>query len=195
MPATQSQAPPPRQRLARTFSGSGWRSCERSRSWDAYHNRLKDDEPFYPVFTTIRPRTCPARIFGATSNTSAKLMSVVIWAIFCRSRSFSRRFHASRRNFCGHITESMPIRVTPRRMNGATLPGRSMPPASPQAATAPPYRVMDRTLARVVEPTASMPGPSLLGEGAPRAAELSAIDDLGGAQLLEIGGLLRPAGR
>src|SRR5256885_859893 len=84
-----------RHRAARTFSGSEWRSCERSRSWDAYHNRLKDHEPFYPVFTTIRPRTCPARIFGATSNTSAKLISLIIWAIFCRSRSVSRRFHAS----------------------------------------------------------------------------------------------------
>src|SRR6266567_7049297 len=44
-----------------------------------------------------------------------------------------------------------------RRMNGATEPGRSMPPANPHAATAPPYRVMESTLASVVEPTLSMP--------------------------------------
>ena len=40
-------------------------------------------------------------------------------------------------------------------MNGATDPGRSMPPASPHAATAPPERVIDSTLASVVEPTES----------------------------------------
>ena len=32
-----------------------------------------------------------------------------------------------------------------------------MPPASPHAATAPPYRVIDRILARVVDPTESVP--------------------------------------
>ena len=55
------------------------------------------------------------------------------------------------------MTESMPMSDTPRRMNGATEVGKSIPPASPQAATAPPYRVIDSTLASVVEPTASMP--------------------------------------
>jgi len=42
-----------------------------------------------------------------------------------------------RRGF-GAITLSIPMSVTPRRMNGATEPGRSMPCASPVAATAPP---------------------------------------------------------
>jgi hypothetical protein len=48
-----------------------------------------------------------------------------------------QRFHASRRRSSGHITESTPMSDTPRRMNGATVAGRSIPPANPQAATAP----------------------------------------------------------
>src|SRR5262245_65038408 len=36
------------------------------------------------------------------------------------------------------MTESMPRSEAPRRINGATEVGKSMPPASPQAATAPP---------------------------------------------------------
>ena len=65
----------------------------------------------------------------------------------------------------------MPKSDTPRKMNGATLVGRSMPPASPQAATAPPYFVIDSRLASVVEPTeVDAAGPALLGErlGPPR---------------------------
>src|SRR5215510_11558132 len=43
-----------------------------------------------------------------------------------------------RRSPIGRMTESMPRSETPRRINGATEVGKSMPPASPQAATAPP---------------------------------------------------------
>ena len=39
--------------------------------------------------------------------------------------------------YCANCT-SLPASVTPRRMNGATVPGKSMPCASPQAATTPP---------------------------------------------------------
>ena len=38
----------------------------------------------------------------------------------------------------GQLTLSIPSSRTPRRMNGATAAGKSMPPASPHAATAPP---------------------------------------------------------
>jgi hypothetical protein len=55
------------------------------------------------------------------------------------------------------MTESMPRSEAPRRINGATEVGKSMPPASPQAATVPPQRVIESTLASVVERTASMP--------------------------------------
>ena len=42
------------------------------------------------------------------------------------------------RSAIGRMTESMPSSDTPRKINGATDVGKSMPPASPQAATAPP---------------------------------------------------------
>src|ERR1700689_3925413 len=51
----------------------------------------------------------------------------------------------------------MPNRHTPLKINGATEDGRSMPAARPQAATAPRYLVIERTLASVVEPTLSIP--------------------------------------
>ena len=65
--------------------------------------------------------------------------------------------HAAFRCSIGHITDSMPRRQTPRKMNGATDDGRSIPAASPQAATAPPYLVIDRTFESVVDPTLSIP--------------------------------------
>src|SRR5882762_1049129 len=64
---------------------------------------------------------------------------------------------ATLRNSIGHITESMPRRHTPRKINGATEDGRSIPAARPQAATAPPYLVIESRLASVVDPTLSMP--------------------------------------
>ena len=74
----------------------------------------------------------------------------------------------------------MPKSDTPRKMNGATLPGRSMPPASPQAATAPPYFVIDSRLASVVEPTESMPpAQRSLASGFGGAGKFAAVDDLG----------------
>jgi len=89
----------------------------------------------------------------AASTTSGSPISLVIASIFAFWRSVSRRFHACCRNSNGHITESIPASDTARRMNGATVVGKSIPPASPQAATVPPYRVIESTLARVVEPT------------------------------------------
>src|SRR5882762_7178039 len=64
---------------------------------------------------------------------------------------------ATLRNSIGHITESMPRRHTPRKINGATEDGRSIPAARPHAAIAPAYLVIERMLARVVEPTLSIP--------------------------------------
>src|SRR5215207_1607227 len=95
-------------------------------------------ERVYPILTTMRPRTCPSTIWRPASITAASPISWVIARNLPRSRSEAKRFHASRRRGCGHMTESMPMSDTARRMNGATDPGRSMPPARPQAATAPP---------------------------------------------------------
>ena len=51
----------------------------------------------------------------------------------------------------------MPKSDTPRKMNGATVVGKSMPPASPQAAIAPSDFIIESALASVLEPTESMP--------------------------------------
>src|SRR5215468_5829487 len=50
-------------------------------------------------------------------------------------RQVAERAQAVSRRGFGHITESMPSRLTPRSRNGITEVGRSLPPASPQAAT------------------------------------------------------------
>jgi hypothetical protein len=43
----------------------------------------------------------------------------------------------------------MPASVTPRKMNGATEAGKSMPCASPHAVTTPPYRTWAQALTSV----------------------------------------------
>ena len=94
---------------------------------------VQADEPPVPA-----PADEPASMVGATARASARPICWVMRASRAGSRSRARRCQASRRRGRGHITESTPARVTPRRMNGATVAGRSMPPARPQAATAPP---------------------------------------------------------
>jgi hypothetical protein len=51
------------------------------------------------------------------------------------------------------MTDSMPNGEAPHRINRATEIGKSMPPADPQAAIAPPWRVVASTLVSVIEPT------------------------------------------
>ena len=55
----------------------------------------------------------------------------------------------------GHITESIPKRLTPRNRIGITVAGSSLPPASPQAATLAWYFSWVRIVPKVVPPTAS----------------------------------------
>ena len=71
-----------------------------------------------------------------------------------------------------------------------------MPAASPQAAIAPPYFVIESRLASVVEPTLSTPPAqrSLLS-GRRCRGKLGAVDDLGRAEALQVVGLRRAAGR
>lgn len=88
--------------------------------------------------TTTRPRTWPAISRPAASIAPSSGTSVIMVSSSDVSRSRASRAQASSRRGRGHITLSMPASVTPRRMNGATEPGRSMPCASPQAATVPP---------------------------------------------------------
>ena len=89
--------------------------------------------------TTTRPRILPSTMSlgGVDDVVEADRSWTGPRASHDRDRSASRR-QASSRSAFGAITESMPSSETPRRMKGATLPGRSMPWARPQAATAPP---------------------------------------------------------
>src|SRR5262249_15525240 len=92
----------------------------------------------YPILTTIRPRTPPSTMRRPASVTPDRSISPVRAASFPAARSVATRLPPSRGGPRGHITESTPMSDTPRRMNGATVVGRSIPPANPQAATAPP---------------------------------------------------------
>ena len=70
-----------------------------------------------------------------------------------------------------------------------------MPAASPQAAMAPPYFVIESRLASVVEPTLSIAArPALLRQRLGRPRQLIAIDHLGRAEPLQIVGLRHAAG-
>ena len=66
------------------------------------------------------------------------------------------RDQASMRRGMGVLTELTPMSLTPRRMKGATVVGRSMPCARPQAATVPSGFICEITLASVTDPTESM---------------------------------------
>ena len=68
---------------------------------------------------------------------SLRLISLVILSMLAGA-SLARACQARSRRASGAYTLSMPISRTPRRMNGATLPGKSSPCAMPQAATVPP---------------------------------------------------------
>ncbi|MNV92679.1 hypothetical protein D3C71_1872990 [compost metagenome] len=78
------------------------------------------------------------------------------------------------RSAFGRLTLSMPSKATPRRMNGATDAGKSMPWASPQAATAPRYCMAAQTLAKVWLPTESTaPAQRSLARGLPGSDRLA----------------------
>ena len=118
---------------------------------------------------------------------------------FSQFYPYPNRWQGGSRQACaaaiGHITESMPRRHTPRKINGATEDGRSMPAARPQAAMAPPYFVIESRLASVVEPTLSTPpAQRSFASGLAGPGELGAVDHLGGAEALEIVGLRHPPG-
>jgi hypothetical protein len=82
----------------------------------------------------------------------------------------------------------------PHRINGATEIGKSMPPARPQAATAPPWRVVASTLASVVETTVSTaPAQHCFSSGFAGSGELFALDDLARAEAYEAIGVLQSA--
>jgi hypothetical protein len=88
----------------------------------------------------------------------------------------------------------MPNGEAPHRINGASEVGKSMPPANPQAATAPPHRVMVSKLASVVEsPESTAPVRHCFSSGFAGSGELFALDDLARAEAYEAVGVLRSA--
>ncbi len=99
--------------------------------------------------TTTRPRSCPASSRGAASIASLKAISWLINGNKLKSGSLANRLQASTRLALGWVTLLIPASVTPRRIKGATEAGKSMPWASPQAATVPSERVLAQALARV----------------------------------------------
>ncbi len=155
-----------------------------------------------PLFKLSRRRRCgraprpaessapvPARRRAGRSRSSGRGVS--------SGRSRASRRHASIRSSRGHITESMPSRLTPRSRNGITVAGRSLPPARPQAATLARYLSWVRIVAKVVPPTASIaPAQRSLSSGrAGLAGERGAIDRFGGAEAVQIIAAFGPAGR
>ena len=68
---------------------------------------------------------------------SDRPISVAIASSIFASRCLAISAQASRRCSLGTSTLLMPYSVTPRRMNGITVVGKSPPCARPQAATAP----------------------------------------------------------
>jgi len=80
----------------------------------------------------------PASRSPALAIASPRPTSSATTSSSCGSRSLASRCQACSRSASGAITLSIPASVTPRRMNGITVDGRSAPCASPHAATMPP---------------------------------------------------------
>src|SRR5262245_19669069 len=89
---------------------------------------LDHDSATYPPLDNVAPRLdhLGQRDLGRQS------------ASLPRSSSPARRCYASCRSAIGRMTESIPMIETPRKIKGATDVGKSIPPANPHAATAPP---------------------------------------------------------
>ena len=102
------------------------------------------------------------------------------------SRSLAIRFQQAMRRGCGVVTELTPMSRTPRRMNGATLVGRSMPPASPVAATVPSGNTCEMALA-VHGGTHRIDNarPARLRQRLHRTLQLLAVDDRRGSKRFE----------
>ena len=164
----RARAPSPAKRAERS---------ERSISARKFHDfgDIDDDAAAH-----LRPRGCSAP--AAAMPTAAPSRSSARAGRAAGRGPAAARPRSARRS--GHITESMPSRLTPRSRNGITVAGRSLPPASPQAATLARYLSCVRIVAKVVPPTASIaPAQRSLSSGrAGSAASARAVDQLGGAE-------------
>ena len=98
------------------------------------------------LYATARPENSSPPAPGSMTDLLTDVLHVDVVGDPASGRSVGFDFvHAERgptsfaaRARCGIITESMPSRATPRRMNGITVVFSAGPPVSPLAATAPP---------------------------------------------------------
>lgn len=80
----------------------------------------------------------PARIVSIAPMTPSSPTTVSwAWSIWAGRRLEAIRSRTQRRLLLGFETDSIPARVSPRKMNGMTVVDRPGPPARPLAATQP----------------------------------------------------------
>ena len=91
--------------------------------------------------TTYRPLMLPASIaFPIAGTASSPTISFdPIKSNFSAVKYFAKSAYADTRRSMGRKTHSTPANVTPRKINGATVVGKSILAARPQADTVPKY--------------------------------------------------------
>ena len=95
------------------------------------------------ILTTNLPRAPPlASVAKASGNSSIPISRTM--GDRSRFMSVASRCHMSFRISIGQVTESIPMRLTPRRINGMTVSFRSIPPVRPVLAI-PAHAVVDFT--------------------------------------------------
>ena len=133
---------------------------------------------------TTRPRTGLQDRSGAGRADAEAVTDVIASSVAAagRRRAVPGRVRAG----TGAITESTPSRLTPRRMCGRTVVGRSLPAARPHAATAPRYLVCLRTVASGAAPTVSTAPAHTLSQRPPGVGELRAVDERSAPSSLQV---------
>jgi hypothetical protein len=110
--------------------------------------------------------------------TSANPISLVMAASFSRSSPLARRPHTSPIGNRRHDRLDSEQRSTAQN-KWRDRDRQIMPPAHPQAATAPPWRIVASTLVNVIEPTESTASAQrAFCKGFCGSGELVALDDL-----------------
>ena len=110
---------------------------------------------FYSL-TTTRPRICPDRMRSIWSFSSDKSHSAIMLFRVLIFQSVARRCQIFSLRSMGHKTESMPISLTPRRINGYTVVCSSGEDTRPQQVITPWYCVVLMSVDRMFPPTVSI---------------------------------------
>ena len=149
-----------------------------------------------PTSTTTRPRTCPRRSRGRPRSPRSSGIVVVMAASLSRSRSCaSRRQASSRSGLRGHAefdAEERHAAQDEGRDRGRQVHAAGEPAGGDRAAVARSSTGGWRACAS--RPSRCRP-PSAPWRAAWPGPRARAVDDLGGAETLEVVRLLRPAGR